>query len=151
MKSKLFAALLSLSIVAFSCTKDEDTPPPPEPAKEYQLPGLYIGTYTITQLPNQTPLRYVMAFEPDGTITTEGTGADNKTYYHEGTWSLNGTEVKATYKTINRASNVVTQSAVLTFNKADGTLTNGTWKDVVNSEGYIDGKFQTFQRVKDNP
>ena len=150
MKSTLSVALLMVSLVTFSCTKDED-PPPPAEEKVYQLPGLYIGTYSINQLPNQAPLRYVFSIEPDGTVTTEGYGADGKAYYHEGTWTLTGTEFKATYKTINRASSVVTQSATLTFNKEDGTLINGTWTDVINPEGHLDGKFQTLKRVKDNP
>lgn len=149
MKLKLLAALLTLAFLNFSCTKDDDDTP--EPPKPYQLPGLYIGAYTINQLPSQGAKRYVLAIEPDGTITTESLGGDGKTYYSQGTWALNGTEVTATFTTINRTSSVVTQSAALTFNAEDGTLTNGTWTDVVNPEGHIDGKFQTFNRVKDNP
>lgn len=147
---KLFAGMLALCFAAFSCTK-EDNDPPPAPEKVYQLPGLYIGTYTVTQLPGLTPLRYVFAIEPDGTVTTEGLGADGKTYYHQGTWTLTDSTFKATYTTINRTSSVVTQSCVMTFHKKEGTLTDGTWKDVINPEGFIDGKFQTFNRVKDNP
>ncbi|MET0462409.1 MAG: hypothetical protein ABW007_04625 [Chitinophagaceae bacterium] len=153
MKSKFLAMLLALSAISYSsCTKEEDEPPPTvEEPKVYQLPGLYIGTYTVNQLPNVAPLRYVLAIEPDGTITTEGLGGDGKTYYHQGTWTLTGTTVKATYKTINRTSNEVTQSATLTFDEKEGTLNDGTWKDVINSQGYIDGKFGKFTRVKDNP
>ncbi len=151
MKSKFLAVLLVIGAISFSsCTKDE-TPPPEEKPKVYQLPGLYIGTYTVTQLPNNPAMRYVLAIEPDGTITTEGLGSDGKTYYHQGTWTLTGVTFKATYKTVNRTSNEVTQSATLTFNEKEGTLTDGTWKDVVNSQGFIDGKFGTFSRVKDNP
>lgn len=150
MKLKLIAAMLTLAFLNFSCTKDEEETP--EPAKPYQLPGLYIGTYTVNQLPNQTPLRYVLSIEPDGTITTEGRGADGNTYYSQGTWNLNGKALTATYSTINYTNGaIVKQAAAFTFNADSATLTEGTWTDVINPYGHLDGKFQTFNRVKDNP
>lgn len=150
MKIKLLALLLSLACINFSCDKDEDETP--EPPKPYQLPGLYIGTYTINQLPNQAPLRYVLSIEPDGTITTEGKGADGNTYYSQGTWNLSGKNFTASYSTLNYTNNaIVTQSAAFTFDADKGTLTDGTWTDVINPYGHLDGKFQTFNRVKDNP
>lgn len=145
MKTKFLAMLLSLAVINFSCDKDDDDVV--APPVTYNIAGLWIGTYTVNQLPNQTPLYYNFSIKPDGKILSEGKGSDGKSYYHQGTWTLNGITFTATYSTINSTVGVVTQSATLTFNADKGTLTDGTWTDVVNPNGHLDGKFQTLTRV----
>jgi hypothetical protein len=141
MKTKLVAfALLFLSVANFSCTKDNEP-------NTYQVAGLWIGTYTVTQLPQQTPLFYSFAIKPDGKILVEGVGANGKTYYSAGTWALNGTTFTTTYLSINYdgGGGQVTQSATTTYNSA-GTMT-GTWTDTANPNGGSLSGTLTLSRV----
>jgi hypothetical protein len=141
MKTKLLSLLLIYAVVLnFSCSKDKDNP-------TYQVAGLWIGTYTVTQLPQQQPLYYNFSVKPDGKILTEGVGADGKTYYAKGTWTLTGNIFTATYTSINYNGSQVTQSATLTYDKS-GNMTNGTWTDVINPNGgSLSGAFNTMARV----
>jgi hypothetical protein len=141
MKTKLLSlVLVCAAVLNFSCSKDNDDP-------TYQVAGLWIGTYTVTQLPQQQPLYYSFSIKPDGKILTEGVGANGATYYSKGTWILNGNVFTATYTSINYSGSQVTQSATLTYDNA-GTMTNGTWTDVVNPNGgSLSGTFNTMSRV----
>lgn len=78
---------------------------------------------------------------------TEGVGADGVTYYHKGTWKLEGNTFTARFTTINRYWSEVTQSAKMTW--ADGRFINATWTDVENPDGHLDGKFQQLEKVSD--
>lgn len=141
MKTKLLSlVLVCAAVLNFSCSKDNDDP-------TYQVAGLWIGTYTVTQLPQQQPLYYGFSIKPDGKILTEGVGANGVTYYSKGTWTLNGNVFTATYTSINYSGSQVTQSATLTYDNS-GTMTNGTWTDVVNPNGgSLSGSFNTMSRV----
>jgi hypothetical protein len=144
MKTKLLSLLLltSVSIFNFSCTKDND---PADPT--YQIAGLWIGTYTVTQLPQLQPLYYSFTIKPDGKVLAESVGADGMSYYSKGTWTLNGNLFTATYTSINYSGAQVTQSATLTYHNS-GTLTQGTWTDVVNPNGgSFSGAFSAMARV----
>ncbi len=141
MKTKLFfLLLLCAAMLNFSCSKDKDDP-------SYQVAGLWIGTYTITQMPQQAPLYYSFIIKPDGKILTEGVGANGVTYYSKGTWTINGNLFAATFTTINYAGSQITQSATLSYNSS-GIMTNGTWTDVNNPYGTdLSGTFVTMTRV----
>lgn len=141
MKTKLLPLLLlCAAFLNFSCSKDNDDP-------TYQVAGLWIGTYTVTQLPQQQPLYYSFSIKPDGRVLTEGVGADGNRYYSTGTWTLNGNLFTATYTSINYSGAPVTQSATLTYQNS-GTMTNGTWTDVVNPNGgSLSGTIPTMARV----
>jgi hypothetical protein len=141
MKTKLLAIIfLLVSITNFSCTKENDD-------QTYQVAGLWIGTYTVTQLPQAPPAFYSFSIKPDGKILVEGVGANGKTYYSAGTWALNGTTFTTTYLSINYdgGGGQVTQSATTTFNNA-GTM-SGTWTDTNNPNGGSLSGTVTLSRV----
>ena len=144
MKTKLLSIfLVCLSVLDFGCSKDESDPPP-----TYQVPGLWIGTYSVTQRPQQAPMYQSFTFKPDGKLVTDGVVPTGETYYSSGTWTLNGTTLTATYTTINFPDYTVTQTATFTYSNT-GVLTNGTWTDVNNPYGTdYSGTFSTLERVK---
>jgi hypothetical protein len=126
MKTLLIAILV---IISFSCSKDNDDN---QNNVIYTAPGLYMGTYTVDQVPAQGSLFYSFIIQPDATMVTEGRGGNGATYYSAGTWTLTQDTLRCTFSTINFPSVTVTQSAKFYFNKNDGSLTSGTWKDVTN-------------------
>lgn len=141
MKTKLLSLLLlCVSVLNFSCSKEKVDP-------TFQIAGLWIGTYTVTTMPQLQPLYYSFSIKPDGKLITEGVGANGVTYYSKGTWILNGDLFTATYTSINYPGSPVTQSATLTYHNS-GTLTNGTWTDVINPNGgSLSGAFSAMARV----
>jgi hypothetical protein len=138
MKIFLASLLLALSFKPFSCKKSETTVPASE------IIGTWSGTYTVDQLPDNGPMPYRFIISENGKLRTQGTGADGRVYYHEGTWEMKGNTFAATYTTINRYWSTVTQSAKMTY--ADGRFTDATWTDVKNPDGHLDGKFQGLTR-----
>ena len=93
------------------------------------------------------PLYYSFTIKPGGKVVAESVGADGNSYYSTGTWTLNGNLFTATYTSINYSGAPVTQSATLTYQNS-GTMTNGTWTDVVNPNGgSLSGTFPTMARV----
>ena len=137
-KSLLLLSVVSVMIL--SCNKDDDPSP-----KTYNVTGLWIGTFKVDQL-SIAALPYNYIIKPDGSMLTDGKGADGKTYYSAGTWTLDGDTLRSTYTTINFAGPAVTQSSKFYFNKSQGTLTNGTWKDGANGSNYT-GTYPTMVRV----
>src|SRR5438309_1147309 len=78
-----FVALASILLI--SCKKDtEDS----KTETTYPITGLWIGTYTQDQTPNQSGYDYSFSIYPDGTLLTKGTANDNYTHYSSGTWIL---------------------------------------------------------------
>lgn len=138
MKITVLALLLSLSFNPFSCSKDKAQ-------AAQRVAGVWVGTYTVDQLPDMAPQYYKFTINANGDLTTEGQGDDGVIYYHKGTWKLKGNLFTATYTTLNPRGLPVTQSAKMTLN-SDGIFTNGVWTDVKNPHGHLDGKFQTFTR-----
>lgn len=136
----LFALLLSITFL--SCEKEC----PVEP-KINTVPGIWIGTYTVDQVPEQPALYFSFHFKPDNTLLTEGKGGNGATYYSQGTWALNGTDLTCTYSSINFPNVTVTQSSKFTFNPASDTLSSGTWKDLTGGSNFT-GKYQSMKKVK---
>lgn len=142
MKTKLLLlATISSLLVLTSCDKDDDNGP------ENNNPhGLWIGTYNVDQLPAAGNMYYSFIIKPNGTVLTEGVGANGSTYYSQGTWILDGDTLRSTYTTINFPNVTVTQSAKFYFNSSDRTLSSGTWKDGANGSNYT-GRFPSMLRV----
>jgi hypothetical protein len=136
-----FIMIFFISIIILSCKKDC-----PEVINNNTVPGLWIGTYTVDQLPSQAPLYYSFIFKPDSKLLTESKGGDGVTYYTQGTWVLNGSDITCTYTSINFPNANITQSAKLTFAPANDSLSAGTWKDL--SGGTNTGKFQAMKKIK---
>jgi hypothetical protein len=107
---------------------------------------LWIGTYTVDQVPAQGALYYSFIFKPDNTLITEGSGGDGNLYYSRGTWTLSGSVINCTLTTLNFPIVTVGQTAKFTFNAKSDSLSAGTWKDV--SVGTNTGKFQLMKKVK---
>lgn len=140
MKRNTFLTLLAFVFALVSCKKDHPV--------IYPVEGLWIGTYTVDQNPNQSPLFYSFSVKPDGTILTESKGGDGVSYYSEGTWTLTGDQFAFTIKTINVEPSPIKQSGKLTFHNS-GKMTNGTWEDIENpyTKTGNKGKFSTMNRV----
>ena len=135
----LLSAIL-LVILYSSCKKDTPV------AATYTVPGLWTGTYTVDQLPSQSPLFYAFVFKSNNSLITESKGSNGVSYYAQGTWSLSGNDITCNYSSINFPGTTVVQSAKLTFNSSRDTLSSGTWKDVSGGSGYT-GKFQLIKKV----
>jgi len=139
--NRSFYVALVLLVTLVACDKDDEVDDSPSlPANPH---GLWIGSHTVNQLPSMGTKFYSFVIKPDGKMLTEGVGADGNTYYHQGTWTLVGDSLKATYTTINSPIWDVTQHATFYFNKTTRTLTSGTWKDGQGGSNYT-GTFPTM-------
>jgi hypothetical protein len=141
MKSNILLCCL-LALFTVACKKENDPP-----AKTYELTGLWMGTYTTDQFSQNPPYNFSFIIKPGGDLLTESKVASGATYYSKGTWTLTGDTVRCTYTSINFPNVNVTQSAKLVYNKTNGTLTNGTWKDEQNGSNYT-GKFQNLVEIE---
>lgn len=130
-----------ISLVSFSCNKDDDGQNTPQNVK-----GLWEGTYTIDQLPAQGALYYSFIIKTDGIMLTEGKGGNGISYYAAGTWNLIGDSLNCSFTSINAPPPQVTQSAKFFFNSSNGTLSSGTWKDGANGSNYT-GTFPTMVKI----
>ncbi|MFT3932178.1 MAG: hypothetical protein QM726_01075 [Chitinophagaceae bacterium] len=136
MKRKSLLGLLLCAFAVMSCSK-ENTPPP-----TYQIAGLWIGTYTVNQIPSQGNLYYSFIIKPDGTLLTEGKGGNGTMLYSSGTWSL--TDSTFTYK-VQAFQSGIQQTGALKFSNK-GQLTGGTWTDTNNSPN-LSGTFPVMARI----
>ncbi len=124
----LFVILASFFSVTTSCTKTEvntvtdtvvktvtDTVPP------VTIVGFWVGTYQVTG----SPITYYVSFDlrPDGTFFHKGTGADGNTYYGQGTYTVNGTNVNYSDTTLNLSQAGTIETGTGTYNAAAGTIT----------------------------
>jgi hypothetical protein len=138
MKAKLLITLFTVTLfVATSCEKEEIE-------KKYPIEGLWIGTYTINEIPQQGALYYSFIIKPGGSLLTEGKGGDGKTYYATGSWTLTDTLFSFTYTTPDAFNNPVTATGTATYHKT-GKLTNGIWHNITKPN--ISGTFPVMDRV----
>jgi hypothetical protein len=138
MKKFLLISIISLTV--FSCDKDNEQNTP------QNVKGLWIGTYTVDQLPAQGALYYSLIVKPDGSLLTEGKGGNGTTYYSVGTWTLVGDSLKCSHTSINAPPPQVSQTLKFFFNSSNGTLSSGTWKDGANGSNYT-GTFPTMVKI----
>jgi hypothetical protein len=92
--------------------------------------GLWVGTLTANNEPWAGTLYYSFDIRANGSILTQSLGADGNTYYAEGTWALTGTAFTATITSTSASNKGVVENFTATYNKEDGTLTDGTWETV---------------------
>jgi hypothetical protein len=136
-------AFMSLTIGLASCEKDDDDPDP-TPAT---IEGLWIGTYSVTQIPSAGLQYYSLIIKPDGTLIADTEGLDEQ-HFNVGTWTLTGNTFSATTTCVyGLPSSIGTvQTHTATFDKTTGTFTNGVWADV-DAPPNISGAF-TVTKVK---
>jgi len=146
MKSLKSIVLFTIFFIALTgnmaCKKDC-----PVPVTNNIVPGLWIGTYTVDQVPAQGALYYSFIFKPDNKLLTESVGGNGVTYYTQGSWTLSGSDLTCTYSSINFPGTTITQSAKFTYTASSDSLSAGTWKDVAGGGTYT-GKFQSMKKVK---
>src|SRR5437868_4341101 len=87
----LLFALTSIIFQMSSCKKANAQENCPTPT--YQIAGLWIGTYSVSCLPEQGQLFYSLSIYPDGSILSKGKGADGNYYYGEGTWTISSNNI----------------------------------------------------------
>lgn len=131
-----FILLFALTILIFSsqtsCKKETITQVT-NTDTVYQCPpnikGLFIGTYTVDDLPSAGAQYYSFIIKPDGTLFVESKGNTVK-YLGEGTWTLTGNSFSCAFTNIYSSappSQVgVAQTATATFD-ASGNLSSGIW------------------------
>ena len=136
MKTKISLTIVSfIFVLILSCTKETTTIPTPCPTPTYPIQGLWIGTYSVDQLPSQAPQYFSYVIKPDGTIICESVGASQK-YYSAGTWTITGTAFTSTYTSFSYPSGQgpATQTASATYDNS-GKLTTGIWRNSPISSG----------------
>ncbi len=148
MKFKFLLTTVLASLLFISSCK-KDTPMDP-PAQTYPIEGLWIGTYSVDQIPEQGGLFYSFIIYPGGVLLTKGKGGDGNDHYSTGTWTLTSSNIfSGTITTFpsDAAGLTVTQNITATYSNT-GELTNGIWHDADNPYGSpLSGKFSTMQRV----
>jgi hypothetical protein len=141
---KSFFVLATLAVLTFQisgCKKDC-----PVPTTTYTVQGLWIGTYSANGLSGASFYSFIVY--PDGTLVTRSKGFDGNYYYTSGSWTLSGTDFTATVVSfVTPGVNPVTQSIKTTYSNT-GVMTNGIWKDVINTNGTpLTGTFSDMKRV----
>ena len=120
-------ALISLTIIQSGCEKDSDDPD----TSSTSIEGLWIGSYAVDGQPGAGLRYYSLIIKPDGTVIND-TKAENQQHLAPGTWTLTGDSFTCTTTCVyGLPTNIaITQTHTATFDKANGTLTNGIWKNV---------------------
>ena len=125
-------ALISLILIQPGCHKNSDD----QDSSSSSIEGLWVGLYTVNGQLGQRYYSFVI--KPDGTVIND-TKAENQQHLNIGSWSLTGDTFECTatcvYGLPERVG--VTETYTATFDKANGTLINGTWKTVppINGSG----------------
>ena len=143
---KLIASLLafiSLTVFLPGCEKDSDDQDP-TPAT---IEGLWIGTYAVDGFPSAGQQYYSLIIKPDGTVINDTKGL-NQQHLSVGSWTLTGNSFTCTTTCVYGAPvNIeAVQTHTATFDKTNGTITNGIWTDVVSASN-LSGTF-TLTKVK---
>ena len=135
-------AFISLTMIQSGCQKDSDDQDP-TPAS---IEGLWIGSYAVDGYPNAGLRYFSFIIKPDGTVIND-TKAENQQHLSIGTWTLTGDSFECTATCVyGLPINMgVTETHTATFDKANGTITNGVWKNVPPLTG--SGTF-TLTKVK---
>ena len=120
-------AFISLTMIQSGCEKDSDDPD----TSSNSIEGLWIGSYTADGFPNLGQQYYSLIIKPDGTVIND-TEAENEQHLAPGTWTLTGDSFTCTTTCVyGFPVNIgVTQTHTATFDKTNGTLTNGVWENV---------------------
>ena len=137
--------ILSLSAGTSSCEKENDTDTVIKQECPASILGLWIGTYTVDQLPNDPPRYFSFIIKPDGTMIVESKPLGTNSFFGSGTWTLNNNTLSCTYIYPSTVQGYpVSQSANATYDKTALKLTSGVWTDSGAPSGT--GKF-TMSKV----
>jgi hypothetical protein len=108
--------------------------------------GIWIGTYTVDQLPNDPARYYSLILKPNGTVIVETQPTGGNYFLGTGTWVLNGNKLTCNYVYPAAPQGyAVSQSATATYDNVNGKLTSGVWSD--NGAPGGSGKF-TVNKVQ---
>lgn len=120
-------AFISLTMIQSGCNKDSDNPD----TSSNSIEGLWIGSYAVDGFPNAGLRYFSFIIKPDGTVIND-TKAENQQHLSTGTWALNGDSFTCTATCVyGLPINIgVVETHTATFDKANGTITNGVWKNV---------------------
>ena len=132
--------LISLILIQPGCQKDSDD----RDGSSSSIEGLWVGLYTVDGQVGQRYFSFVI--KPDGTVINDKK-AENQQYLSIGTWTLTRDLFECTATCVyGLPINMgVTETHTAEFDKANGTLTNGIWKNVPPLDG--SGTF-TLTKVK---
>ena len=135
-----FAKCFFMIAILFSCSKD------PVKQDTTSIEGLWIGYYTVDGNPGMGSQYFSFAIKPDGTLINDTQG-DGQQHLNIGAWSLNGDAFSASATCVyGLPSNIgIVETHTATFNKANGTFSNGVWKNTPPLTG--SGTF-TIMKVK---
>lgn len=114
-----------LILPQFGCEKDSDPP------KNSKIEGLWIGYYTVDGQPGMGQQYFSFVIKPDGTLINDTKG-ENQQHLSLGTWTLTGDSFAATATCVYGlpVNMGIVENHTATFNKSNGTLTSGVWKNV---------------------
>jgi hypothetical protein len=108
--------------------------------------GLWIGTYTADQLPNDPARYFSFIIKPNGGLVVESQPTGGEHIFATGTWSLNGTTLTCSYVYPNTAQGYsVNQTATAAYDSTSLKLTSGIWTNIGSPGGT--GKF-SLQKVR---
>jgi len=106
--------------------------------------GLWVGTYTVNQLPNDPARYFSFIIKPDGSLIVESKPTGSSSSLATGTWVRNGNKLTCNYVYPDPPQGYpVSQSATATYD--NDKLTSGAWSD--NGAPNGSGKF-SMTKVK---
>jgi hypothetical protein len=136
LKTKLLLSFFALTLFMSARKKEKE--------ENQSLPGMWLGQYTIEEVPEQGALPYYLYLKPDGSLTTEGLGGNGKTYVAMGTWSLQGSTLTLNYETVDDYGDPIASTSTFTFE--NGTLNDGSWKNT--ERPFLTGSHINFNKVQ---
>lgn len=137
---KIIATIILLSL-GFTAIPDRHKPTNNK-VTQSDLVGIWVGTYTARQVPEQGELYYSFIIKPDNTLITESKGNDNRTYLHLGEWEIKDSFF--TYK-LQGVMNDVIQHGRLKINDCNN-MSAGTWRDI-NNRPNLNGTFPAMRKI----
>ncbi|MCD2423782.1 hypothetical protein LQ567_13485 [Niabella pedocola] len=138
LKLTAWALILITGLTAVSCRKEtvyiKDRVVVLPPA--HTVDGIWMGSYTVDVLPQLGQQYYSLILKPDGTAINE-TKWTGQTHINSGTWQMKGdTLICNTICIYGYEANIgVKEVHTAIFNKRNGTLTKGEWRNPAPGTG----------------
>lgn len=131
--------LISITISS-SCKKEKDP--------IYSIEGLWIGAYTSDDVPSQAPQFYAFTIKPGGSLVVESQVGPNH-YFGVGSWVLTSDTLKCNYTYLSTPlGNHIAQTTTSIYSNKEGTLSDGVWKDVNDSDPNAGSGAFSLSKVK---
>lgn len=116
------------------------------PPVTYPVAGLWEGTYQTDQV-NHAATYVSLAIYPDGTLIRRSkSSVSTENIYFKGTWKLIGNTFEFRDTTMSYSAGLQIDTGTLRFSD-DGTMSNGTWRDVGGNVQSYTGTFQNMKRI----